>query len=112
MKVMKVVFAALALVLMTGCMAAGQYGSYQSRQIERKCFVSANKQAQNAYIRKESGVRYANSQGDAIKAQQTFQKQIARIEETKDRCINNGQRRIFEDNLRRTTNRMYNRSYY
>lgn len=112
MKVIKIVLVAITFVLMTGCMSSGQYGSYQSRQIERKCFVSANKQAQNAYIRKESGVRYANSQKEAFKAQQTFQKRMASIEESKDRCINNGQRRIFEENLRRTTNRMYNRSYY
>lgn len=112
MKVMKIVFAALALALMTGCMSSGQYGSYKERQIERKCIVNADKQAQNAYIQKETDVRFASSQKVAVKAHQTFQKRISKIEESRDRCLSSGQRRIFEEQLRRTTNRMYNRTYY
>lgn len=112
MKVMKIVFAALALVMMTGCMSTAQYGSYKERQIERKCIVNADKQAQNAYIRHQTDVRFAESQKAAMRANQAFQKRIASIETSKDRCLASGQRRIFEENLRRTTNRMYNRTYY
>lgn len=114
MKVMKIVFAALALVLMTGCMASGgQYGSsYAQRQIERKCMVTADKQAQSAYIRKMSDVRFAQSQNEANKATLIFQKRIASIETSKNRCMTSGQRKTYEENLRRTTNRLYNRTYY
>jgi hypothetical protein len=112
MKVMKIVFAAVALVMMTGCMSTSQYGSYKERQIERKCIVNADKQAQNAYIRRQTDVRFADSQKEAMRANQMFQKKIASIETSKDRCLSNGQRRVFEEQLRRTTNRMYNRSYY
>lgn len=112
MKVMKIVFAALALVTMTGCMSTAQYGSYKDRQVERKCILSADKQAQNAYIRQQTDVRFAESPKEANRANQVFQKKIASIETNKDRCLTSGQRRIFEENLRRTTNRMYNRTYY
>lgn len=112
MKMMKVVLAAITLALMTGCVSSGQYGSYQARQVERKCMINADRQAQNAYIRKESDVRFAESYKKAQKAQQTFQKRIASIQESRDRCLASGQRKIFEEQLRRTTNRMYNRSYY
>lgn len=115
MKVMKIVFAALALALMTGCVSSGQYGqysSYKDRQAQRQCSISADKQAQNAYIKRESGVRFAKSNAEVQKAQQTFQKRIASIKESRDNCLVNNQRRDFEEKLRRTTTRNYNRSYY
>lgn len=101
MKALKIAVVAVALALMTGC-AGGSYNSgYQQRQVEQKCKQSANRNAANAYIRKESTVRFADNRAEAQKAQQVFSKKIASIETSYNKCLNNGYQRLFENQLRR-----------
>lgn len=101
MKALKIAFVAVALALMTGCAGGGYNSGYQQRQVEVKCKQSANRNATNAYIRKESTVRFADNRAEAQKAQQVFNKKITSIETTYNKCLNNGYQRLYENNLRK-----------
>jgi len=100
---MKTLAVALVFSLLTGCAGVGSYGngSYQQRQIERKCQVSAQKNAQTAYIRKASTVKFASSQKEAYKAQETFAKRMDSIQKGYNNCLASGQRQVYEEKLRR-----------
>lgn len=101
MKIIKITFVAVALSLMTGCMSTGYGVGYQERAVQQKCQQSANRAAGNAYVKKESTVRFAENRQQAAKAQQQFQKRMESLQVSYNRCLNNGQKRIFEQNLRR-----------
>lgn len=98
---MKIIFAFIVLSLMTGCASGGFNGSYQERQIQRKCSASAQSNAQSAYIRRESTVRFAQNYNVVQKANIQYQKRMDSIRNSFDNCLANGQRQIFEKNLRR-----------
>lgn len=98
---MKLIFAFILLSLMSGCASGGFNGSYQDRQIQRKCSASAQSNAQSAYIRRESTVRFAKNYTVVQKANQQYDKRMESIRNSFDNCLANGQRQIFEQNLRR-----------
>ena len=102
MKSIKIAVVAIAISLLTGC-AGMDTGSYQERAVQRKCQESANRTATNAYIRRESDIRFADDREDAQKAALVFKKKMANIEVSYNRCLNNGYKRIFEQALRRQT---------
>lgn len=102
MKSIKIAAVIIAISFLTGCAGMDTSG-YQERAVQRKCQESANRTATNAYIRRESDIRFADDRQDAQKAVIVFQKKMAGIESSYNRCLNNGYKRIFEQALRRQT---------
>lgn len=75
--------------------------AYETRQGVAKCYSSAEKQVQDAYINKESTLRFEPEQKKRQKALVQYDKKVSTVKSKLNACLTKVQQKNFEATLRR-----------